>query len=254
MKRFWSVRKRKKGFQDRSVRFIGESLLGLDPRYLQIPLNFMILFSRFNKFKRLNRCWKRMSETKCFHEMLLTKSYRWFTVSVTNFPYKFCHNHSNFKNSLTWGHDLTNHESFWSVSSPLFVSWIHFYLSLSTFLYLFSVTITPLLSIWSLQCPYFYSKIYHGLKYLVLKLRSAIKISINGKLFLARCLKWRSVDIYSQWIDVNELIDIPQFYLSIKSSLGEKRKQEKTTKIEKRIEDRNKAGLWITNIAFNIKY
>ena len=36
MKRFWSVRKRKKGFQDRSVRFIGESLLGLDPRYLQM--------------------------------------------------------------------------------------------------------------------------------------------------------------------------------------------------------------------------
>ena len=125
MKRFWSVRKRKKGFQDRSVRFIGESLLGLDPRYLPIPLdfkvecvftmvissesrmeqyrdvdhredapNFMILFSRFNRFQRLYRCWKRMLETKCFNEMLLTKSYRWFTVSVTNFLYKFCHNHS----------------------------------------------------------------------------------------------------------------------------------------------------------------
>ena len=51
----------------------------------------------------------------------------------------------------------------------------------------------------------------------------------------AGCLRWESIDIYSQGIDSNELIDIPQFYLSIKSSLGEKRKQEKTTKIEKRI-------------------
>ena len=51
----------------------------------------------------------------------------------------------------------------------------------------------------------------------------------------AGCLRWESIDIYSQGIDGNELIDIPQFYLSIKSSLGEKRKQEKTTKIEKRI-------------------
>ena len=56
--------------------------------------NFMILFSRFNRFQRLYRCWKRVLETKCFNEMLLTKSYRWFTVSVTNFLYKFCHNHS----------------------------------------------------------------------------------------------------------------------------------------------------------------
>ena len=67
------------------------------------------------------------------------------------------------------------------------------------------------------------------------------RLVYTGKIAFV-CLKWVSDDIYSQWIDVIELIDIPQFYLSIKSSLGEKRKQEKTTKIEKELKTEIKPG------------